>query len=288
MWYAVELEGRPLAVFPCRNKKPCCPGGHLAATADPEKRAALFRAYPTAPSVGVATGVVGGIDCLDADPRNGGDDWFQQNKDRIPQTRTHQTPSGGLHLIFRHAPGLRCSSGRIARGIDVKADAGYIIWHPAQSYPVLCKAPVADWPEWLLALARGPSASPTRGDGPLIRWSPPRNDYEIPRPLYLKVCRLTRGVRGTDKRRVIGLLRDMVVQKSENQNDWLNIAAFCFREIISSDIVTSTDAEGLLLDAATISGYVARDGFDAALRTIRSGLGLQNINGPSPTEEAAP
>jgi hypothetical protein len=285
MWYAVELEGRPLAVFPCRNKKPCCPGGHLAATADPEKRAALFRAYPTAPSVGVATGEVGGIDCLDVDPRNGGDEWFQQNKDRIPQTRMHRTSSGGTHLIFRHAPGVRCSSGRIARGIDVKADSGYIIWHPAQSYPVLCKAPVADWPEWLLQLARSPSASPTGGDGPLVGriWQPSQqgDDYKLPEALYRKMIDLLpRNTRGRDQRRVRGILRTAVQKHDgEYQNDALNWSGFQFRELISDGIITYDAAKQLLLEAARLNGYIDRDGLTAALNTIHSALGPQPLAG---------
>jgi hypothetical protein len=40
-------------------------------------------------------------------------------------------------------------------------------------------------------------------------------------------------------------------------------------------------AEGLLLDAATVCGYVAKDGVNAALDTIRSGLGsARAIGGP--------
>jgi hypothetical protein len=65
--------------------------------------------------------------------------------------RRHRTRSGGLHLVFRHAPDIRCSAGRIAPGIDVRGDGGYIIWWPATGLPVLCNGPFAPWPEWLSA-----------------------------------------------------------------------------------------------------------------------------------------
>jgi hypothetical protein len=56
--------------------------------------------------------------------------WWFSHRDRLPLTRVHRTRSGGLHLIFRHVPDVRCSAGRIAPGIDVRGDGGYIIWWP--------------------------------------------------------------------------------------------------------------------------------------------------------------
>src|SRR5262249_34811209 len=68
--------------------------------------------------------------------------------DALPQTRAHETRRG-LHLLFRHAPGLRCSTGRIAEGIDVRADGGFIIWWPREGLPFE-DHPLCEWPDWLL------------------------------------------------------------------------------------------------------------------------------------------
>ncbi len=87
---------------------------------------------------------------LDIDPRHGGDRWFTDNRDRLPPTRTHETRSGGLHLLFSHHEGMRCSSGKIAPGVDVRADGGYIVWWPAAGYTVLDDSPITPWPEGLL------------------------------------------------------------------------------------------------------------------------------------------
>src|SRR5262249_55774793 len=70
---------------------------------------------------GVPTGVVSGIDVLDIDPDGLG--WFEANRHRIPVTRVHRTPRGGLHLFFKHAPGLRCSRGRIDTWLSVYCGA---------------------------------------------------------------------------------------------------------------------------------------------------------------------
>src|SRR3981081_706435 len=108
-----------------------------------------------------ATGEVSGFHVLDIDTRKNGETWFAQHRRRLPVTRAHQTRSGGLHLFFRHQQGLRCSAGKIAPGVDVRASAGYILWCPAAGLPVLRNAPMAPWPEWLCALLSSPPRSTT-------------------------------------------------------------------------------------------------------------------------------
>ena len=114
--------------FPCGpDKSPLVAGGFKAATTDPAQIAIWRAQFPNC-LWGVPTGVVSGIDVLDIDPEGLG--WFEGNRHRIPVTRVHRTPRGGLHFFFKHAPGLRCSRGRIAPGVDVRADGGYVIWWP--------------------------------------------------------------------------------------------------------------------------------------------------------------
>ena len=57
-------------------------------------------------------------------------------------------------MLFRSAPGLRSSASRIAAGVDVRADGGYVIWWPREGLAV-DDAPLCEWPEWLLKEARG-------------------------------------------------------------------------------------------------------------------------------------
>ena len=65
--------------------------------------------------------------------------------------------------MLQHAAGLRSSTGRIALGVDVKADGGYAIYWPAAGMPVLCDASSAPWPAWLLdALRPKPSPAPEK------------------------------------------------------------------------------------------------------------------------------
>ena len=142
-----SFEGAPLPIFPCRpNKKPLTEHGF--------KDAVHVRHDSNWPLVGVPTGVK--FDVLDVDPRNGGTAWYEANFDALPLTRCHQTRGGGVHLLFRPAPGLRCTD-RIAPGIDVKAKGGYVIWWPREGLPFEDR-PLCEWPEWLLQEAMQPKA----------------------------------------------------------------------------------------------------------------------------------
>jgi Bifunctional DNA primase/polymerase, N-terminal len=288
MWPSrISLEGTPLPIFPCRaNKRPACPHSYQQAAIHPDDIAELFRRYP-GPLIGVPTGSASGIDVVDIDPRHGGDRWLAKHRDRIPQTRTHETPSGGLHLLFRHTVGLRCSAGRIAPGVDVRSTGGYVIWWPAQLCRVLVEGPSTEWPEWLLDLARPRSRFATtattsiekRGDGPQMTGVVAER---IPKPLYFEVLRLVSlsdTVTRHHQRRVIGIL-STVTTRREYRNNALNVAAFCFRELIEAGVVSRAAAESLLLGAAEVCGYIAKDGDAAAMATIRSGLGSA-IGGPS-------
>lgn len=128
-----------LPIFPCNEaKEPLVARGF--------KSARLNVKHDGWPLIAFPTGEASGIDVLDVDPR--GRDWFDANFDAIPTTRAHQTQRG-LHLLFKHAPGLRCSTSKISAGIDVRAQGGYAIWWPREGLPIEDN-PICDWPDWLL------------------------------------------------------------------------------------------------------------------------------------------
>jgi hypothetical protein len=269
------LEGRPLAIFPVRNKKPACTHGFKDAVSDPELIDVLFRAYPTARQIGVATGEINDLDVLDIDAHRGGNKFWEENRHRIPLTRTHQTPHGGRHLLFRHAPGLRCSTDRIAPGIEVKADGGSFVWHPAQFYP-FTDAPVADWPTWLLELARakqhrhkvpfppidpegkGASQNIVGERSPIFRDAPSPYGVQPTRNLRLRTSH------------IMSVLQ--TAKPGDGRNAKLYWAACRFGELIAEGSVPREIAEFMLLGAARYNGHVAKHGADQTMATIRSGL----------------
>jgi Bifunctional DNA primase/polymerase, N-terminal len=165
---AIALGAMGLPCFPSApNNHPACPHDFQDAATDPIELRELWDRVP-GELVRVRTGESSGIDVLDLDPKQDEAwEWCKANQRRFPRTRTHKTPWGGVHLLFRHKHGLRCSA-RIVPGIEVHANDGSFIWWPATGFPVLRPAPLADWPQWLLDdLA------------PLLKSPPPAGSTEV-------------------------------------------------------------------------------------------------------------
>jgi putative DNA primase/helicase len=146
---ALELAELGVPVFPLKaNKRPCQDGGFKVATTDLSVVARLF-ADPLASLIGVPTGAVSGFDTLDIDPKNGGNDWLRENEHRLPDTTRVQTRSGGVHFRFAHSPGVGNSASRIAPGVDVRGDGGYVVAWDAHGFGTSGVTHAA-WPAWLL------------------------------------------------------------------------------------------------------------------------------------------
>lgn len=163
---ALAADGWP--VFPCgANKRPAISkadggaGFHDAVT-EPDSVLALFARAPHAELIGVPTGNASGVDALDFDFRNGARAWHDENLHRLPETRIHETQSGGRHMLFRHVHGVRNLASKFAAGMDVRGQGGYIIAPPSPGYRLIHDADIAEWPDWLLELILKPEPSEPR------------------------------------------------------------------------------------------------------------------------------
>lgn len=149
---AVARNGKP--VFPCKpgGKEPLTRRGHIDATTDPRKIHMWWKRWPNA-NIAVPTGGRSGVLVLDVDyPASL--DALEAKHGQFPETRTHSTGSGGMHLIFAYPEGsdIRNSAGKLGEGLDVRGEGGYIIVPPSRTtrpYEVLDALPLADTPPWL-------------------------------------------------------------------------------------------------------------------------------------------
>jgi hypothetical protein len=262
-----------LHVFPCKmNKAPDITKGFYTTSNDPAV-IALWRKKHFL--MGAPTGAVNGWDVLDIDL--GGDKWLATQN--LPETRIHETRSGGLHFFFKHHPGLGCSASTIAPGVDVRSTGGYVIWWPWTGCKVLSDAPIAPWPgpmlELLHEITEAESTNPPVCVSPMIYQ---KTSNEIPKPLYSKVCALMPDSRGQDRRRVISGLRDLLYLRDGRNKALLKKAAFFREALISTGVIDSGVARELLFMASQINGYVEKCGKDFALRTIDSAFRYQTIN----------
>jgi hypothetical protein len=236
---ALDLARWGCACFPlAQNGRPMA-GSHGSkdGTTDADALRDLWRRFP-GPLVGIATGEPSGFDVLDIDAdRIEAAAWWRAHEADIPTTRANRTRSGGAHLHFRHAPGLRNSAGRIAPHIDVRASGGFIVaWH-AHGAPIIEPGPPADWPAWLLDLAR-PKPSP-----------PPR--IVTPSPALTAA-------------RVRGILRTLADAPEGTRNACAYWANKRLAEMVAAGRIPRADAFAALVRAAMESGLDEAEAMTAA------------------------
>lgn len=177
--YALDMAAQGLAVFPvygctdgichcpkgseCRSagKHPIpalTPRGVKNATTD---AATIRRWFTKDPHVNLAWAMGGPLRLIgvDVDPRSGGDaslcDLIEAHGDAWLETFTVRTGSLGNHFIFRLPEGVEPHRGKLAPGIDLKAEGGYLVAPPSvhasgRRYEVEKNVYIAEAPEWLV------------------------------------------------------------------------------------------------------------------------------------------
>ncbi len=140
------------------GKHPRTRRGVHDATTDVLKIKRWWHSWPDA-NVGIATGSVSGLVVIDLDNKNGksGEENFRALADKhggMPSTMTVVT-GNGLHLYFRHSGvGIKSSTSKLAVGVDVRADSGYVVAPPSihesgRRYALQDDHEVLDLPQWL-------------------------------------------------------------------------------------------------------------------------------------------
>lgn len=147
---ALSLASQRIPVFACRyDRTPIPYNGFYGATTDQNILNQQFSG-PEAVCVGIPTGAISGYAVLDIDFKNGALPWWEQNQNLLFGSFAYKTPSGGFHIYFKCPPNLKCSTGQIAKGIDIKANGGYVVFHVANGWPVLSNVALADFPSGLV------------------------------------------------------------------------------------------------------------------------------------------
>jgi hypothetical protein len=235
---ALVLSER-VPVFPCgKDKRPLVPHGFHDATTDMFVIGEWWHRWPDA-LIAVPTGekfIVIDIDLKHAEAQR----WYGENRSNIPFTRLHATRSGGLHMLFRPDPRVRCTAGCIARGIDTRGAGGYIVWWPACGLPVTHRNLLAEIPDDIVA-AQLPKAEPA---------APIRMPDE-PEQARHKLC---------------GLIRT-IADAHEGERNAITYWAGCrLAEMVLAGEITQGDAIGLGLEAAARAGLSRSE----ARTTLRS------------------
>jgi len=131
---ALELAELGNAVFPLLpcGKTPLTKHGFKDATTDPSIITKWWTQWPDA-NIGLATGEVSSCIVLDVDGADGNSSLEALKRELGPLPNTCMARTGkGMHLYFCYPDGkeIRCRTN-IARGIDVRADGGYVVAPPS-------------------------------------------------------------------------------------------------------------------------------------------------------------
>jgi|GEM_PF-871025 len=157
---ALRLAEDGLPIFPCRpNKRPFADHGFKDASTDPKVIKDWWQRWPDS-LIGVPTGNAPGLLVVDVDPT--GAEWYREHQLDLRCGRVHRTRRGH-HLLYRMPEvEIRNSAGRVAPGIDVRGEGGFVIWWPACGLETVGDlADVTEPPGWLLKLASQNGAAHT-------------------------------------------------------------------------------------------------------------------------------
>ena len=140
---AQDWASRDIPVFPVKeDKAPLTERGFHDAVKSPNEVRALFEFYGEA-AWGIGGAMGNGIFAVDVDLYKSNDvkTWFNARIEdgSLPETRTHQTKSGGLHLIYEG----KAPDCKPVNGVEVKSDGGYIVLPGSPNYKILKEGVVA-------------------------------------------------------------------------------------------------------------------------------------------------
>jgi Bifunctional DNA primase/polymerase, N-terminal len=241
---ALKLAQRGFPVFPCdETKRPLTPNGFKDASSDPNIVHAWWTEHPEA-LIGVPTGerfVVIDIDLQHADALR----WLEQNRHRLPLTRTHTTRSGGKHYLFAPNDAIKCSTSKLGPHVDTRGTGGYIIWWPAHRFEVLHAKVLAPVPEWMLEALK-PAPAP-----------------HLPAPVVMSP--------EFARRKLNGILRTIATARVGERNTVGFWGACRLAEMVRSGKLSRDEAIALTIEAASRTGLTrseAEGRIKSAFRTI--------------------
>ena len=145
---ALDFAQRDIPSLPLKGKEPLTPHGFKDATTDPRRLHLWGNRYPGA-NIGIRTGSISRIVVVDLDKET---PEAMEIWNNLPETVEAET-GRGRHRYYIIPKGARVRSRKLAPGLDLKADDGYVVappsMHPsgAQYRWVSCENDIAPLPE---------------------------------------------------------------------------------------------------------------------------------------------
>lgn len=241
-------------------------------THDPGTVAAWWERWPDA-NIGVSCGPGpewSGCWVLDVDAHHGGNLTLAAlvtAHGPLPKTRVVRTASGGQHWFFRwpkledgrtlrNAVGVRGRDGDRLAGLDVRAQGGFVVGAgsvaeskvtgSATAYTVETDAPMADAPEWLLALV---APMPIRAVPPPAHAPRPAVDGDQFFRRRVAWCRASLDT----------CCRNLATLAEGGRNDATNRALMAFAGYAAAGYLAEDEVKDAIRAAAEASGLSSRE-----------------------------
>jgi Bifunctional DNA primase/polymerase, N-terminal len=242
LFAALRYGKAGLRVFPVHvDKRPLTPHGFKDATTYPDLIKEWWSKWPDA-LIGVPTGerfVVIDLDLQHVEAQQ----WYADNKPRLPLTRANCTRSGGRHLLFKPDNRIACSAGRLGPHIDTRGHGGYVVWWPAHGFEVLHGGVLAKAPEWIVQELAPPS-------------EPPRSHTQV---------------HNFSAANVPGIVRTVIAARQGERNNVLFWAANRLAEMSLAGGIARDEAIRLAIDAAKHIGLPEAEARRTVLSAFKQG-----------------
>jgi bifunctional DNA primase/polymerase-like protein len=275
---AFEYAEEGYQAFPLkpRSKDPATRRGFYDATSNLATLRRYFGGFHPY-NIGIRTGIPSGIFITDVDGPKGAESLAQLEAEHGPLPTTRVSTTGkGKHFWFIARTEIPCSISKVAPGIDIKADGGYIVAPPSihpngSTYSWENDAPLVDAPEWLVKLA---IQKPTKA-APVV----PVSDIFV--PPTSSVFGFQRGFGGCrDNYCRTALEREVdavATAAAGTRNHSLNRASFNLHQLVAVGKLDAGEVVERLYQAAHACGLLQEDGAHQVMATIQSGAraGLQ-------------
>jgi len=259
------LASTGFRIFPCREKRPITKNGFKDASAAPEQITAWWTQYPDA-QVGLPTGQNIHAFVLDIDQPEGPHSLttLEAKHSPLPPTWQTRTASGGEHRFYAMPVDreIRNSASKIAPGLDVRGEGGYVIAPPSPGYVWTSNGVgLAQAPDWLLDL--------------ITPFQPPAS--QLPGQ--------SAGTTPYGRKALEAEAARVALASIGSRNQTLNVAAYSIGQLVAGGQVDRSEAEGTLLHAAGRAGLNPTE----AAKTFASGFAAgeqhprkpENVNGIS-------
>ena len=218
----------------------------------------------------------------------------------LPDTLSQTTPRGGRHLLFRWEKGrpVRNSAHKLAPGVDVRGEGGYIILAPSLrddggAYRWGKRAPIAAAPAWLYEAMSGDTAAEeaAAAAAPLSQRAKargPRDADGFPNTPASSRGRAARSSDGGGRYAEAALAKELDSVRTApkgQRNQRLNTAAFNLGQLVGGGQLDESRVVSDLTGAAQLCGYVKEEGAQHTEAVIFSGLnaGKQKPRTPHPS-----